>query len=345
MAGGLERQLVRVAVELSQLGFNTIILSYDNEPSESFYEIPNKIKWIKCGNGLRPHTSAPFWLRIKQIYNLRKILSENSVTHLITFHHGIFPRSFLASLLLPIKKIVSERNSLSNYNYIKLSKFNLGYFSLFLADKITVQLHSYIAEYPKLLKNKIYLVPNLLRKIDSYTIPNIEGLTIAMMGRLSAQKNFTPLLDQCLENIDLSKSIRIKIAGEGEYRELFESKYHKLISMGILEMLGNIKNTQQFLKSSTIFCFSSLWEGYPNALVEAMGSGLPIVLSNRLSNLHDFVENKYNGRIVSDKDYLSSIISMLKNRKELRLMSKRSFLKYRILYKKSSIQNWIDLIN
>ena len=76
-----------------------------------------------------------------------------------------------------------------------------------------------------------------------------------------------------------------------------------------------------------------------------MGSGLPIVLSNRLSNLHDFVENKYNGRIVSDKDYLSSIISMLKNRKELRLMSKRSFLKYRILYKKSSIQNWIDLIN
>ena len=76
-----------------------------------------------------------------------------------------------------------------------------------------------------------------------------------------------------------------------------------------------------------------------------MCAGLPIVLSNRLSNLHDFVEIKYNGRIVSDKDYLTSIISMLKNRKELRLMSKRSFMKYRILYKKSSIQNWLDLIN
>ena len=35
-----------------------------------------------------------------------------------------------------------------------------------------------------------------------------------MMGRLNSQKNFTPLLDQCLENIDLCKSIRIKIAGE-----------------------------------------------------------------------------------------------------------------------------------
>ena len=344
MAGGLERQLVRVANELNKLGFKTIILSYDNEPSMSFYNISNDIKWIKCGNGLKPHGSAPFWQRLKQIYNLRKILQKNSVTHLITYHHGIFPRSFLASLFLPIKNIVSERNSLENYKYIKLSKFNPGYFSLFLADKITVQLDSYIQEYPKFLKNKINVVPNLLRKNIEYIPPKIDSSTISMMGRLSAQKNFTPLLDQCLENIDISKDIKIKIAGEGEYRELFESKYQKLISMGILELLGNIKNTQEFLRSTSLFCFPSLWEGYPNALVEALSAGLPIVLSNRLSNLNGFVENEYNGKIVSDRKYLSSIISMLRNRKELQLMSKRSYLKYRVLYKKSTIQNWINLI-
>ena len=345
MAGGIERQLVRVANELNKLGFKIIILSYDNEPSKSFYYISKDIKWIKCGNGLKPHASAPFWLRLKQIFNLRKVLSKNSVTHLITYHHGIFPRSFLASLFLPIKNIVSERNSLENYKYIKLSKYNSGYFSLFLADKITVQLDTYIQEYPKFLKNKINVVPNLLRKNIEYITPNIEGSTISMMGRLSAQKNFSPLLDQCLENIDLSKSIRIKIAGEGDYRELFESKYQKLISMGILELLGNIKNTQQFLRSSSLFCFPSLWEGYPNALVEALSAGLPIILSNRLSNLNDFVENEYNGKIVSDREYLSSIISMLRNRKELQFMSQRSYMKYRILFNKSSIQNWIDLIN
>ena len=109
--------------------------------------------------------------------------------------------------------------------------------------------------------------------------------------------------------------------------------------------MGNIKNTKRFLNSSTLFCFPSLWEGYPNALVEALGAGLPIVLSNRLSNLNEFVENEYNGRIVSDRDYLSSIISMLTNRKKLKLMSKRSYMKYRILCKKSSIQKWINLIN
>ena len=110
VAGGLERQLVRVATELSNAGYEVLILSYDNYPSESFYDIPKEIKWVKCGNGLIPHTSANIYLRLKQIYNLRKILKKNSITHLITFHHGLFPRSYLASLFLPIQKIVSERN-------------------------------------------------------------------------------------------------------------------------------------------------------------------------------------------------------------------------------------------
>ena len=344
MAGGLERQIVRTACELSKSGFQTIILSYDNEPSSCFYEIPHNVRWIKCGDGLIPHSSAPLFLRLKQIYKLRKILIRLSITHLVTFHHGIYPRSFLASLFLPIKKIVSERNSLKNYKYIQLSKFNLGFFSLYLSDKITVQLNSYILDYPKGLRRKIEVVPNLLITNPEYKSPNLNGNTIAMMGRLSSQKNFVPLLDQCLVDISNSKKLKIKIAGDGELRELFEFKYKKLISMGILELLGNIKDTQDFLQNSTIFCFPSLWEGYPNALVEAISAGLPIILTNRLSKLNDFVETKYNGIIVSDKDYLRIIISMLSDRDKLNLMSKRSYEKYQKLYKKSSIKNWIKII-
>ena len=122
------------------------------------------------------------------------------------------------------------------------------------------------------------------------------------------------------------------------------SPFTSNFSMGILELLGNIKDTQDFLQNSTIFCFPSLWEGYPNALVEAISAGLPIILTNRLSKLNDFVETKYNGIIVSDKDYLRIIISMLSDRDKLNLMSKRSYEKYQKLYKKSSIKNWIKII-
>ena len=84
VAGGLERQLVRVASQMYQKGYDVKIISYDNDPSVSFYKIPNKISWIKCGNGLKPHFSASFLDRFKQIYNLRKVLLRHSITHLIT---------------------------------------------------------------------------------------------------------------------------------------------------------------------------------------------------------------------------------------------------------------------
>ena len=344
VAGGLERQLVRVASQLSEAEFKVLIFSYDNEPSISFYKIPDNILWIKCGNGLVPHTSANLIERFNQIYNLRKIIIQNSITHLITFHHGLFPRSFLACLFLPITKIVSERNSLQNYKYIKLRKYNAGFLSLFLADKITVQLKSYVRDYPKYIRNKIKVVPNLLYKNEKYEKPLLNESIISMMGRLCPQKNFTPLLDQCLENINEIKNLKIRIAGEGEYRDLIEKKYRLLISNGILELLGNIKNTENFLKSSTIFCFPSLWEGYPNSLVEALSVGLPVILSSRLKNLREFVENDINGKIVDDSEYLETIIKLIKNKNKLKLMSLESFSKYNSLRRKSSIVNWINLI-
>ena len=344
MAGGLERQLVRVAKELSECEFKILIITYDNDTASSFYIIPEKIDWIKCGNGLIPHQSANIFKRLKQICELRKVLINSKVTHLITFHHGLYPRSFLATLFLPIKKIVSERNSLLNYKYIKLRKFNLGFFSLFLADKITVQLETYINDYPKLLRNKIKVVPNLLSINETYKEPMLDKKTVTMMGRLCPQKNFSPILDQCLLEPDISKKLKIRIAGEGYLRIYFEKKYKKLIDNGTLELLGNITNTEEFLSSSSIFCFPSLWEGYPNSLVEALGLGLPVVLSSRLMNLCDFVEDDFNGKIVEDHKYLVTILKMLKNRDQLRSMSKNSFKKYSLLKTSSSINNWVDLL-
>ena len=147
-AGGLERQILLTSNSLLKKNQKVFLMSYDNEGALPFYKIPSGVIWIKCGNNLEPHKSSTKLERLKQILNLRKILIKNNINTLITFHHGIFPRSLIASLFLPIKLIVSERNSLDNYKYIKLSIFNIGFFSMFFANKITVQLSSYKKNIP-----------------------------------------------------------------------------------------------------------------------------------------------------------------------------------------------------
>ena len=84
---------------------------------------------------------------------------------------------------------------------------------------------------------------------------------------------------------------------------------------------------------------------YPNALVEALGAGLPILISDRLLNLNEFVMDDFNGKFVKDKDYLKFIIKFLNDEDKLRYMSKNSFKMYSNLSKKSTINNWINLIN
>jgi len=343
VAGGLERQIIRTSESLNLKGYKIYIISFDNYSAKSFYQIPNQIEWLKCGNGLKPHNSANKLQRLKQILHLRKTIKKHKITDLITFHHGIFPRVYLASFALKIINIVSERNSLRNYDYIKLNKINIGFLSLFFADKITVQLKSYKKDYPFFLRKKIYVISNILKNpIKNYKEPNLNSNKVAMAGRLCAQKNFTPLLNQ----IKKSNSYRIKvqIAGEGGLRTYLEKEYEDLIKNSTLKLKGNIKNIDSFFSDSAIFCFPSLWEGYPNCLVEALRMGLPIVTSKRMKYLTEFVENNVNGLILEDNDFLVEIDKLIVDKERLNYMSFQSHKKYIALCKRNPIKEWIKLI-
>ena len=345
MAGGIERQIIRTTIELNQLGFDTLLLSFDNENAESFFDMPSEIKWIKCGFGLKPFGFASKIERFRQIIKLRHVIVSNQITDIITFHHGIYPRILFASCFLNLNNIVSERNSLANYKYIKLSKFNLGFVSLFFAKKITVQLEQYKKDYPKLLQNKILVVPNFIKKPNKfYKEPDLNSLVVSMLGRLSYQKNFEPFLDQLnAAHFNRKIKLKVKIAGDGELMSVFKKKYSRLIDEGVLELLGKIKDIDNFLKKSSLFCFPSLWEGYPNALAEALRIGLPVVISQRLSTLNQFVEHNINGLVVKDNEIFIKTEDLINNKNLLNEMSKNSFIKYQNLYSNSPIENW-DMI-
>ena len=128
-------------------------MSFDSPGDQSFYSIPANIQWLQCGEGLTPHKSASKLQRFKQLLSLRQRLSKLKISCLITFHHGLYARSFFATFLTRTRNIVSERNSLTFYNYIRGSKYNAGFLLSFFADARTKY---YKQEYPRLLGQYIY---------------------------------------------------------------------------------------------------------------------------------------------------------------------------------------------
>ena len=345
VAGGLERQIVRTCNSLAEYNLNIYLISYDNNNAQSFYEISKKVKWIKCGNGLEPHKGASLIKRLRQVIFLRKKLIRHNITNLVTFHHGLFPRSLLASLFLDISRVVSERNSLELYKYIKLSRFNLGFISIFFADFITIQLEGYRSQYPIFLKNKITVIPNVIEtSVDKNLKPNFDSNIISMVGRLSEQKNFEPILYQASIQKMESQNYKINIAGDGPLRSYFEIKYKKLIINSYLELCGNIKNIDIFLSKASIFCLPSLWEGYPNSLIEALRIGMPIITTPRMANLKEFIEDDYNGYVVDDKDLLICALKLLKDKHKLKIMSENSKNKFIKLTHNKPVEKWRQLL-
>jgi len=99
---------------------------------------------------------------------------------------------------------------------------------------------------------------------------------IINVGRLTLQKNQRALL-QAFAQIRKDQKCRLVILGDGELKQELQVLSQGLgVDQDVL-FLGYQQNPFAYVARSTIFCLSSSFEGFPNALVEAMATGCPVV--------------------------------------------------------------------
>ena len=107
-----------------------------------------------------------------------------------------------------------------------------------------------------------------------------DTVKLIHVGRFSAQKNHKGLLDSFAKIHSEYSNTTLMLLGDGEKREEME-QYAK--SLGLEEhisFMGNQSNVYNYLSDSDMFVFPSIYEGVPMTLIEAMGTGLPIVATN-----------------------------------------------------------------
>lgn len=215
--------------------------------------------------------------------------------------------TLLASFNLKIPVIVSERTNPKFHNlpffYQKLRKIFYP-----KAAKIIVQTTS-AANYFEGFPN-IEVIPNFVRSFHSvkqnfFALPR----NLISMGRLCPFKGFDTLIYAFHNLLTKHPKTKLTIYGEGPERKPLEELifYLKLQNKAFLP--GNLKDISSALKAADLFVFPSLYEGFPNALSEAMAAGLPVVASNCSGNI-DLIEDHVNGRLfpVGDEKALAQIL-------------------------------------
>lgn len=98
------------------------------------------------------------------------------------------------------------------------------------------------------------------------------------VGRLSEQKNFGQLL-QALAQLPRQDWV-LWLVGDGEQREMLSTKVAALGLADRVKLLGMRGDVPLLMQSADLLVMSSLWEGFPYVVVEALASGLPIVATD-----------------------------------------------------------------
>lgn len=175
--------------------------------------------------------------------------------------------------------------------------------------------------------DKIFAPPNLF---DFSALPrDIAGAEkeydLISMGTLVEKKNFPQLLAavHTLKTRMGQSEIRVAILGKGRLRKKLEALRTELGLENNVEFLGFRKNVYDYLLKSRIFVLLSENEGLPMAMIEAMGCGLPCVVTDD-ADIPSVAQHGYNAFVVSAGDSAATadcIHALLTDRDEYERMS------------------------
>jgi GalNAc-alpha-(1->4)-GalNAc-alpha-(1->3)-diNAcBac-PP-undecaprenol alpha-1,4-N-acetyl-D-galactosaminyltransferase len=258
---------------------------------------------------------------IKLAVILKNIKSES----VISFHQQSHLLNVIISKFLSYKPIISERAYIELYygkkNKILRPIIKLIYNNSSLVIVNDIEIKESLIGYYK-IKTRIEVINNLL-DISNFkkqnTIQKQDTKTkFITIGRLSKEKNTKDLIIAFKKaNI---KNSQLEIIGDGSLLEPLKLLCSKLEIDQKVIFHGHQTDIGMFLQKAHVFVFSSLNEGFPNVVLEAMYFGLPIISYKFKAGITTILENGKHGVLVplNDVNELSRKMKILASDKKLR---------------------------
>ena len=313
--GGAERAIVNLASALSNNGFNIelVVLTASHQYRS---EVDQKVHVVNF-NQRRVICALPALL--KYIYQRKPV-------HLFSIMPHLNILTYIACKLVssPSKCIASERNferpraaSIKDRFIFALRKRIYPKFYLIAAVSQGVKDDLVSTDIAK--EEKIFVLPNIIsskfeRLIDSENWNTVgRNVRLIAIGRLEKQKNYETLLEAvAILNSRESGKYQLDILGEGGQREKLTNLISRLNLSSCVRLRGFQSNPEDFLSRSDVFVMSSIHEGLPNVVIQALRVGLPVVSTDCNFGPAEILDDGKFGWLcpVGDADSLASAIQV-----------------------------------
>ncbi len=167
------------------------------------------------------------------------------------------------------------------------------------------------------------IIPNFIENPYECVTDNQRRKVIVTCARLDdRQKNHSMLIRAFSRFAEVNDEYSLEFYGEGPDRKKYEALIKELGMEKRISLCGRVEDVQSRLKHAEIFVLPSVFEGMPNALIEAMAMGLPCIATDcGGGGSAALIENDVNGILIEnfDEDGLVQAFKRLCSDSQLRL--------------------------
>ena len=315
--GGAERVCVTLANELAINGFKVRVITLRNVKNNYEADLNNNV--------VLKHLNAPKDL-IGLIY-LYKILKKSTIKEIIAFDERITSICNYVKIKKKKKyKVISrvvnnvdyQEKENNKFIYKIMYKFSKKFFKY--SDKYIFQcknMMNRMIKYFELDEKKSefhYIYNPLSNSFSDVKIDIMKDNYYLMVGRLDKQKGYEYVIEALKKCKKKGKDIHLIILGDGPLKNKIQEDIDKYKLK--IELLGNVKNVIDYYIKAKALLLTSIYEGFPNVILEAISCGCPVISFDCPTGPSEIIEEN-NGILIDylDTDKLSDTLLKFDNYK------------------------------
>ncbi len=303
-AGGAERAVSRLANAWVERGWEVVVVTLAAAGADFFPLSPAIQRVGLDALADSAHVFEALARNVRRLAKLRNTVAERRPDVVIGFCDRANILALVATWGLGVKVIVSERTDPAQHA--------IGEFWSWARRRVYPRASAVVVQteaVKRWLEREIpaartVAIPNPVWRAALPPAARREGdsLEVVGVGRLGYEKGFDLLLNAFGLVAERFPDWRLRIVGDGDRRGELEALAARLGLAGRVAFTGKVPNPEDYMHRAALFALPSRYEGFPNALLEAMACGLPAVSFDCPSGPAAIIRHGLDGLLVPAED-------------------------------------------